>query len=234
MINELETLHNKKAAILTEQRALLANCQDCIKATVQSVLSTIQSPDNANILYVRSAVESTLVAATENQYLLLEPEAQFVPEFTRCDERRLQRVVHALNNVGVVVDKSTCAETTTAAGLGLERANSGEVASFTITARDAQRLACAVGGDTFAVELKQNESDESEDKVTTNVQDKGDGNYLVTYTIPGSAKWVDYKLSVLLRGAHIQGSPFTVHMASSLRRKTYKVLSDVASKITQR
>ena len=121
----METLHNKKAAILTEQRALLANCQDCIKATVQSVLSTIQSADNANILYVRSAVESTLQAATENQYLLLEPESQFVPEFKRCDERRLQRVVDALNNVGVVVDKSTCAETTTAAGLGLERANRG-------------------------------------------------------------------------------------------------------------
>ena len=231
----METLHNKKAAILTEQQALLANCQNCIKATVQSVLSTIQSSDNANLLYVKSAIESTLQAATENQYLLLEPEAQFVPEFTRCDERRLQRVVHALNNVGVVVDKSTCAETTIAARSGLERANPGEVASFTITARDAQRLARAVGGDTFAVELKQNESDESEDKVTTNVQDKGDGNYLVTYTIPGSAKRVDYKLSVLLRGAHIQESPFTVHMASSsLRRKTYKVLSDVASKITQR
>ena len=234
MINELEKLYNKKAAILTEQRALLANCQDCIKATVQSVLSTIQSSDNANILYVKSAIESTLEAATKNQYLVLEPEAQFVPEFTRCEKSRLQRVVIALNDLGVVVDKSTCAETTTAAGSGLERANPGEVSSFTITAYDAQRLARAVGGDTFAVELKQNEYDESEDKVTTNVQDKGDGNYLVTYTIPGSAKRVDYKLSVLLRGAHIQGSPFTVHMASSLRRKTYKVLSDVASKITQR
>ena len=155
-MNELEKLHSKKAAILTDQRALLAECQDCIKATVQSVLSTIQSPDNANILYVRSAVESTLEAATENQYLLLEPEAQFVPEFTRCDERRLQRVVHALNNVGVVVDKCTCAETTTAAGSGLERANPGEVAFFNITARDAQRLQRTVGSDTFAVELKNN------------------------------------------------------------------------------
>ena len=147
----METLHNKKTTILTEQRALLANCQNCIKATVQSVLSTIQSSDNANLFYVRSAVESTLEAATENQYLLLEPEAQFVPEFTRCDERKLQRVVVALSNVGVVMDKSTSAETTTAAGSGIERANPGEVASFTIIARDAQRLARAVGGDTFAV-----------------------------------------------------------------------------------
>ena len=233
MINELEKLHSKKAAILTDQRALLANCQDCIKATVQSVLSTIQSSDNANILYVNSAIQSTLEAATENQYLVLEPEAQFVPEFKRCDERRLQRVVDALNNVGVVMDKSICAETTTAAGSGLERANPGEMASFNITARDAQRLPRTVGGDTFAVELK-NESDESEDKVTAEVQDKGHGNYLVTYTIPRSAKRVDYTLSVRLRGAHIQGSPFTVRMAKSLSRMTYKVLSDVASKITQR
>ena len=232
-MNELEKLHSKKAAILTDQRALLAECQDCIKATVQSVLSTIQSSDDANLLYVKSAIESTLQAATENQYLLLEPGAQFVPEFKRCDETRLQRVVHALNNVGVVVDKSTCAETTTAAGSGLERANPGEVASFNITARDAQRLLRTVGGDTFAVELK-NESDKSEDKVTAEVQDRGYGNYLVTYTIPRGAKRVDYTLSVRLRGAHIQGSPFTVHMASSLRRQTYEMLSDVASKITQR
>ena len=232
-MNELEKLHSKKAAILTEQLALLAECQDCIKATVQSVLSTIQSSDNANILYVKSAIQSTLKAATENQYLLLEPGAQFVPEFKRCDERRLQLVVDALNNVGVVMDKSTCAGTTTAAGSGLERANPGEMASFNITARDAQRLLRTVGGDTFAVELK-NESDKSEDKVTAEVQDRGHGNYLVTYTIPRGAKRVDYTLSVRLRGAHIQGSPFTVHMTSSLRRQTYEMLSDVASKITQR
>jgi len=228
LINELETLHSKKAAILTEQRALLANCQDCIKATVQSVSSTIQSSDNADLLSFKSAIESTLEAATENQYLLLEPKAQFVPEFIRCDERRLQRVVDALNNVGVVTDKSTCAETTTAAGSGIERANPGEVASFTITARDAKNRARDLGGDTFVVQLKN----ELEDKVSADVQDKGNGNYLVTYTIPRSAKRVDYTLSVRLRGADIQGSPFTVHMASSLHRKTYKVLSDVASKIT--
>ena len=84
-------------------------------------------------------------------------------------------------------------------------------------------------GDTFAEKHKN----ELEDKVTDNVQDKGDKNYLVIYTIPGSANRVDYTLSVCLRGAHIQGSPFTVHMASSLLRKTYKVSLDVASKITQ-
>ena len=91
------------------------------------------------------------------------------------------------------------------------------------------KIARDVGGDTFVVQLKN----ELEDKVSANVHDKGYGNYLVTYIIPGSSKRVNYTLSVRLRGAHIQGSPFTVHMASSLRRKTYKVLSDVASKITQ-
>ena len=160
---------------------------------------------------------------------MLEPEAQFVPEFTRCGKRRLKRVVDALNNIGVVMEKSTRAETTTAARWGLERANPGEVASFTITTRDAQKLPRAVVGDTFTEKHKN----DLEDKVRANVQDKGDKNYLVIYTIPGSANRVDYTLSVCLRGAHIQGSPFTVHMASSLLRKTYKVSLDVASKITQ-
>ena len=88
---------------------------------------------------------------------------------------------------------------------------------LSITACDAQRLPRTVGGDTFAVELK-NESDESEDKVTAEVQDKGHGNYLVTYTIPRSVR---------LRGAHIQGSPFTVSMASSLRRKVLLCVNSV-------
>ena len=127
------------------------------------------------------------------------------------------------------MDKSTCAETTTAARWGLERANPGEVASFTITTRDAQRFLRAVVGDTFAEKLKN----DVEDKVSANVQDKGDKNYLVIYTISGSANRVDYTLSVCLRGAHLQGSPFTVRMASSLSCKTYKVLLDAASKITQ-
>ena len=228
MLNELEQVHNSKALILTEQRHRLREYQENVESTVKDVLSTIQTWDNANLLDASANLESTLVAM-EKQSFMLEPEAQCVPEFNlnRC---RLQYLQDDVNSLGAVSDKSTCAETTIACGSGLERAQRGEEESFTIIAFDAQGLQRTVGGDAFAVELKSG----SGEKIRVNVRDEKNGSYVATYTIPSGAKRVDYTLSVRLRGVHIQGSPFTVHIASSLRRKTYKAFSNVVSKLTQR
>lgn len=138
LMNELEQQHIKKAAILTEQN-LLPNFSQACENTVQGVLSTIHSSDNANLLSIRSAIESTLAAATENQYLALESKAHFLPEYTRLDQRRLQRVVDVLSKLDWVSKNPTCAESATAAGSDVERVNLGEAqgASFTITTRDA-------------------------------------------------------------------------------------------------
>lgn len=115
-MNDLEQQHIKKAAILNEKQDLLRNFQACIENTVRGVLSTIHSSDNANLLSIRSAIESTLAAATENQFLELESKAHLLPEFTRLDQRRLQRVVDAVSKLGWV---GTCAESNAAAGSGL-------------------------------------------------------------------------------------------------------------------
>ena len=57
-----------------------------------------------------------------------------------------------------------------------------------------------VGGDTFILlDLKS----ELGDKVGANVQDKRDGSYLATYTVPSGAKRIDYRLSIRLRDAYI-------------------------------
>ena len=79
-----------------------------------------------------------------------------------------------------------------------------------------------VGGDTFILlDLKANMEIELAPMSRT-----GKRWNLVIYTIPLGAKRIDYKLSLRLRVAHIQGSPITVtfhHMALSLRRKNYYV-----------
>ena len=228
MLNELEKVHNSKTLILTGQRDRLREYQENIESTVKDVLSTIQTLDNANLLDASSNLESTLVDM-EKQSFMLKPEAQCIPEFA-FDRQRFLYLQESVNKLGTVSDKCTCAKTTTASGSGLERAKRGEEKSFTIIAFDAQGLQRTVGGDAFAVELKSG----SGEKIRVNVRDEGNGSYLVTYTIPPGAKRVDYSLSVRLRGAHIKGSPFTVHIASSLRGKTCKALSNVASKLTQR
>eukprot|EP00808_Paulinella_micropora_P010259 g13142.t1 len=106
---------------------------------------------------------------------------------------------------GKVSDKSSCATTTTAAGLGLKQALPGQEASFLITACDRQGAPRGTGGDTFVVELK----DRKGQKVDVKLEDKGDGTYHATYLLPEEPR-SKLQLSVFLRGEHIQGSPYTI------------------------
>ena len=49
-------------------------------------------------------------------------------------------------------------------------------------------------------------------KATGNVDDRGDGSYLATYTVPTDAEPGYYQLNVCLDGVHIHGSPFKVQV----------------------
>ena len=209
LTNKLEELYNNKAAILAEQQDRLHKFQE----SAANFSSLIGSSRAAELLVAKSALEATL-RDTENQSMLLEPKVQFVPKLI-FNRRRLQDLVDALNNEVGVIDDSTCAENTIAEGSGLESAFAGKESSFTITAHDAQKRRRILGGDLFVVEL-QDESGNK--KATGNIEDRGDGSYLVSYTVPAASSPSLYKLVVRFRGAHIQGSPFSVKFFSILEQ----------------
>ena len=212
LTNKLEELYNNKAAILAEQQDRLHKFQE----SAANFSSLIGSSRAADLLVAKSALE-TILRDTKNQSMLLEPEVQFVPKLI-FNRRRLQDLLDALNNEVGVIDDSTCAENTIAEGNGLESAFAGKESSFTITAYDAQKRRRILGGDLFMVEL-QDESGNK--KATGNIEDRGDGSYLVSYTVPaGSLPTVPsrYKLVVRFRGANIQGSPFSVKFLSVLEQ----------------
>ena len=206
LTNKLEELYNNKAAILAEQQDRLYKFQE----SAANFSSLIGSSRAADLLVAKSTLEATL-RDTENQSLLLEPEVQFVPKLI-FNRRRLQDLVDALNNEVGVIDDSTCAENTIAEGRGLKLAFAGKERSFTIIAHDAQKRRRILGGDLFMVEL-QDESGNK--KATGNIEDRGDGSYLVSYTVPAASLPSLYKLVVRFRGAHIQGSPFSVKFIST-------------------
>ena len=213
LTNKLKELYNNKAAILAEQQDRLHKFQE----SAANFSSLIGSSRAAELLVAKSALEATL-RDTENQSMLLEPKVQFVPKLI-FNRRRLQDLVDALNNEVGIIDDSTCAENTIAEGSGLESAIAGKESSFTITAYDAQKRRRILGGDLFMVELQ----DESGNKKTTgNIEDRGDGSYLVSYTVPAASLIPTvpsrYKLVVRFRGAHIQGSPFSVKLLSILEQ----------------
>lgn len=85
--------------------------------------------------------------------------------------------------------------------------------SFFTIAHDAQKRRRFLGGDLFMVELEDKFGNE---KATGNVEDRGDGSYLATYTVPTDAEPGHYMLNVCLDGVHIHGSPFAVTCFSAL------------------
>ena len=198
--------------------------QESIASTVQSVLSRIRSFDDAELLAARSALESTL-RDRENQQMQLEPQVQFVPKLI-FNRRRLQDLVDALNNKVSVTDDSTCAENTIADLEVMEYrwVSCGAGCSFDIVAHDPQNRRRPVGGDLFTVELK---GEFGNGKSTGNVTDCGDGSYCAFCGVPEDAEPGDYMLNVCLRGVHIHGSPFVIHVR---RRTSPKKLASHNSK----
>ena len=170
-------------------------------------MSRIQSSGDAELLVGRSALEATLRDA-ENQPMLLEPEVQVIPKLIfNHSRRRLQDLVDALNKEVSVIDGLTCVENTSAEGRGLRETFVRWNSFFIIIAHDVQKCRRFLGGDLFTVELKDEFGNK---KATGNVEDRGDGSYLATYTVPIDAEPGYYTLNVCFDGAHIHGSPFKV------------------------
>ena len=119
--------------------------------------------------------------------------------------RTNKSIEEVIQNAGAINDNSTCAANTTAAGLGITTANPRRKMTFTITSRDSQNFQRTLGGDVFEVKLKP---EVGGDDIKVELNDRKDGTYLAEYTV--DKLYGKLTLSVCLRGAHINGSPFSV------------------------
>ena len=90
-MDELSSIHQQKRSILTEQLGRLRENLTFLESVVQRTKSSIQSPSDVQFLLSRPDIVSTL--ETEKCYsIVLEPEAQFIPEFTKSEEERMVRI----------------------------------------------------------------------------------------------------------------------------------------------
>ncbi|XP_068740127.1 tripartite motif-containing protein 2-like [Montipora capricornis] len=201
LISELDKLYKTKSFTLAEQRDRLRVFQAGLESAVQRANAAIQSPGNTELLVARSDIVTTL-GDLERQPPDLAPQSNSKLKFSFD----LGQLLDLLNKVAFVTDSTGCAANTTATFSGLNFGVSGQEASFTIVAHDSKGRRCSFGGALFVAELTQVEG---EKKVEANVKDNGDGTYLVTYVAPADAN-CNYTMSVLLRGSHIQGSPFAI------------------------
>ena len=90
-MDELSSIHQQKRSILTEQLGRLRENLTFLESVVQRAKSAIQSPSDVQFLLSRPDIVSTL--ETEKCYsVVLDPEAQFMTEFTKSEEERMVRI----------------------------------------------------------------------------------------------------------------------------------------------
>ena len=90
-MDKLSSIHQQKVSILTRQLEQLRVNQKCLEDALQQAKSSIQSPSDVQFLLSRPDIVSTL--ETEESYsMVLEPEAQFLPEFTKSEEEIMVRI----------------------------------------------------------------------------------------------------------------------------------------------
>lgn len=116
-------------------------------------------------------------------------------------------IEEVIQNAGAINDNSTCAANITATGEWITTAYIGRKAIFTITSRDSQNFQRKLRGDVFKVKLK---SEVEGDEIYVELNDREDGTYSAEYTV--DKLYGNLTLSVCLRGAHINGSPFSVRV----------------------
>ena len=89
LLDKLVSLHQSKESILTGQLERLRSNKKRLESAVEQAKSSIESHNDVSFLDNRPAIVSTFETNHESYSLVLEPEAQFLPEFTPEEEVRV-------------------------------------------------------------------------------------------------------------------------------------------------
>ena len=110
---------------------------------------------------------------------------------------------------GVLDARGPSAASTTAEGEGLYAAQEGKVAQFKVHIHDRYKQPREMGGDKLEAVLSDADTRET---VNVSIGDNKDGTCMLSYAPKSTG---EHRLSILVEGKHIRGSPFAV----SVRRK---------------
>ena len=90
-MDKLSSIYQHKESILSKQLHRLRLNQTLLEGALQRAKSSIQSPSDVQFLLSRSDIVSTL--ESEKSYsMVLVPEAQFLPEFTKNEVKKMVRI----------------------------------------------------------------------------------------------------------------------------------------------
>lgn len=200
LLNKVERIRQVKGKTLQDQIDDLSTAL----ARLTHAVDTIGSVDSSSHVELLQRREKVLAEMNELRQIKahLSPHEDDNIVFTPPDASLYQ----LLNTMGYV-SSSGHAPHTVASGSGLKRAVRGKVATFLVHGKDHLADQRVVGGDPVTVTVVGPDGASA----PADVHDQANGSYLVSYRPQTEGR---HSVSVMLRGLHIQGSPFTVPVRS--------------------
>lgn len=201
LLHKVERIRQVKGKTLQDQIDDLSNALARLTHTVDTLGTSVDSANHLELLQTRDKVLAEMNELRQIKAHLSPHEDDNIV-FTHPDNSLYQ----AISTMGYI-SSSGYAPNTVAVGNGLKQALRGKLATFLVHGKDHLADQRLVGGDQVMVTLHGPDGMASK----ADVQDRGNGSYLVSYRPQLEGQHV---IAVLMRGMHIQGSPFTVQVKS--------------------
>ena len=198
LITSLDRIRNVKESTLQDQAEQLERALNTVNNLMTNVQGALINGSENDVMRTRGQLVKQMQALA---YLpaILDPHDDDTILFTPPDANLL----NAIRQIGFVFS-GAFAPNCLAFGEGLMRAVVGKPAFFVIQAKDHLGDLRVTGGDVFNVTILQPDGS----KGTSEVVDKQNGTYVVSYRPPMEGRYVIHV--TISGGRHIQNSPFTV------------------------
>ncbi|KAG7161337.1 E3 ubiquitin-protein ligase TRIM71-like [Homarus americanus] len=211
LLHKVERIRQVKGKTLQDQIDDLSTALARLTHTVDTLGSSVDSANHLELLQTRDKVIAEMNELRQIKAHLSPHEDDNIV-FTPPDNSLYQ----AINTMGFI-SSSGYASNSLAVGSGLKQALRGKLATFLVHGKNHLADQRHVGGDQVTVTVHGADGMNT----TADVQDRGNGSYLVSYRPQGEGQHV---ISVLMHGMHIQGSPFTVQVKTG---RTYSSVGPV-------
>ncbi|XP_077393274.1 E3 ubiquitin-protein ligase TRIM45 [Festucalex cinctus] len=216
LLRRLEELHLQRRNQLHLQRAQLQQALSDIRGGVDFADRLLSCGSHAEILSTKGVtlrrLSSLAESSCDGQLAALIPDDG---SSIRFDPRGQAGDLSGFPVVGVIHFKALDPNKCTIDGEGLQQANEGQQAHFTLVCRDSAGDQMARGGDHVLVSIVHREKKNC--MVECTVLDNNDGSYKVSYT-PNEAGM--YSVWVCVKAQHVKGSPFVLNVTKKLRHHT--------------
>ncbi len=214
LLRRIEEIRQVKGRVLHLQMDELKHGLSQLSSTVDYVQKSLETGTDVDVLKTKEKIVEDMKKIRHLRGYLVPHEDDNVL-FTPPDT-----ALHtAISQLGFV-SSSAFAPLCMATGDGLRRALRGKVSTFTIHSKDHHGDLRLVGGDPIEVLISSPEGA----LYRAEVLDRQSGTYTVSYRPQVEGQHV---ISITLRGQHIKGSPYNVHVRSG------RVYNNIGTMITQ-